>query len=47
MTETVAQIITEGGEGVILRQYESVYENGRSLLVQKYKVPGYNTSLIV
>ena len=34
----VQQIIEDGGEGVILQKYSSMYERGRSASVLKIKV---------
>ena len=38
LTSSVNRIITDGGEGVILRKPGSVYEHGRSTSLVKLKV---------
>lgn len=38
MLKISAQIIVEGGEGVMLRKPRSLYELGRSHSILKYKV---------
>lgn len=38
MQRMAEQILEEGGEGVILRRPYSLYENGRSRALYKFKV---------
>ena len=46
MWECAKQIIEKGGEGVMLRKPESLYENGRSGAILKYKVCLLNVNVM-
>ena len=46
LKETFSQIVAKGGEGVMLREPESLYKIGRSTSLRKYK-PFFDTEVKV